>query len=147
MVYEAAYSLHIGGIALWIGSFAAFSWLLRGMAQQEELAETEKRQIRRITKFVNLGVLPAAGIVLFTGVYMILQLNRETLPLYMLVMEQAGALIILVTAVGTGLYSRRLVKRLHGKGARAATASYSVALLLSAGLALAVVVFVGLRIG
>ncbi|WP_444685323.1 hypothetical protein [Alkalicoccus luteus] len=147
MVYEAAYSLHIGGIALWIGSFAAFAWLLRGMAQQGELAEAEKRQICRMTRFVNLGVLPAAGIVLMTGVYMILQLNRETLPLYMLVMEQAGALIILVTAVGTGLYSRRLVKQLDEKGARAAASSYSVALLLSAGLALAVVVFVGLRIG
>ncbi|MFC4736787.1 hypothetical protein ACFO4L_09345 [Bacillus daqingensis] len=147
MVYEAAYSLHIGGIALWIGSFAAFAWLLRGMVQQGELAEAEKRQIRRMTRFVNLGVLPAAGIVLMTGVYMILQLNRETLPLYMLVMEQAGALIILVTAVGTGLYSRRLVKQLDEKGARAAASSYSVALLLSAGLALAVVVFVGLRIG
>jgi putative copper export protein len=145
-MYEFAYVFHITGIAVWIGSFIGFAVLMRSVASKGEIHKTEEGIIRKIVRFVNTGVLPASGIVLVSGVYMILQFNRETLPLYLSLMEQAGSMAVLFTMLGVGLYSRRVTKKLEEGGAAAAAGTYSVLLMLSAGLALIVVIITGLRL-
>jgi putative copper export protein len=145
-MYEFAYVFHITGIAVWIGSFIGFAVLMRSVASKGEIHKTEAGIIRKIVRFVNTGVLPASGIVLVSGVYMILQFNRETLPLYLSLMEQAGSMAVLFTMLGVGLYSRRVTKKLEEDGAAAAAGTYSVLLMLSAGLALIVVIITGLRL-
>lgn len=151
-MYEIYYILHIVGVALWIGSFMAFGFLLRSLVKQGSQIDHFTIVIKRIRLWVNVGVLPSALIVLLTGVGMILQFNRDSLPFYLQFMEQFGSLTILFTIVILTIYGRQLRKKLHGltlkkeKSLAALSQIYSRYLFVSAILAGLVVIVVGLRL-
>src|SRR5690606_20060821 len=97
-MYEWSYILHIVGVVIWIGSFIVLGYLLKGLTKNGSLKDYSF-VIKRIQKSVMVGVLPSLVLVLLSGTYMILQLNRDTMPLYLTIMEQGGTLIILLTII------------------------------------------------
>ncbi|WP_280770428.1 hypothetical protein [Salipaludibacillus daqingensis] len=151
-MYSTYYIFHIVGIALWIGSFAAFGFLLRSLVNQKEPIETYSFVIKRIRLWVNTGVFPSSFIVMITGVLMILQFDRDTLPFYLQFMEQAGSIIILSTIISLAIYSRKISGKLNGKEMKkeksleSLTLMYTNFLFGSAALALIVVIITGMRI-
>ncbi|MHA6250433.1 hypothetical protein [Oceanobacillus sp. CAU 1775] len=151
-MYSLSYILHIVGVALWIGSFFALGYLLRGLVKNVSKLEDFSSVIKRIQKWVMLGVLPSLVVILLSGVYMILQFNRDSLPLYLTLMEQGGSLIILLTIILVSIYSVRLSKKLQGAPSKkerslaALTKVYANFLLISMLLGIGIVVIVGLRL-
>ncbi len=100
----------------------------------------------------NVGVLPSLTLILLSGVYMILQFNRESMPLYLTIMEQGGTMIILLTIIFVSIYSVRLTRKLEGiplkkeKTLVGLTKMYANYLLISTLLGIGIVIIVGLRL-
>ncbi|GGK12806.1 hypothetical protein GCM10010965_02230 [Caldalkalibacillus thermarum] len=65
-------------------------YILRSLKQTEKGEELLHYLLTRLKRWVNTILLPSALIVLISGVAMIVQFNRETLPFYLLFMEQFG---------------------------------------------------------
>lgn len=151
-MYSFNYILHIAGVAIWIGSFAALGYLLKTLVRQENSLVDFSPVIKKIQKWVMMGVIPSLVLILFSGSFMIVQFNRETMPLYLTIMEQGGSLIILLTIIFVSIYSVRLTKKLKGlplkkeKSLAQLTKMYAQFLVISAILGIVIVMIVGLRI-
>lgn len=151
-MYSLSYILHIVGIAIWIGSFSVLGYLLKSLTYQEKAIASFSPIIKKIQRWVMVGVLPSLVLILLSGTYMILQFNRDTMPLYLTVMEQGGTLIILLTIILISIYSVRLTKKLQGiplkknKSIIQLTKIYANFLMVSTLLGIAIIVVVGLRI-
>ncbi|WP_453996262.1 hypothetical protein [Bacillus nitroreducens] len=151
-MYSFNYILHIAGVAIWIGSFAALGYLLKTLVRQENSLVDFSPVIKKIQKWVMMGVIPSLVLILFSGSFMIVQFNRETMPLYLTIMEQGGSLIILLTIIFVSIYSVRLTKKLKGlplkkeKSLAQLAKMYAQFLVISAILGIVIVMIVGLRI-
>lgn len=83
---------------------------------------------------------------------MILQFSRDSMPLYLTIMEQGGTIIILLTIILVSMYSVRLTKKLQGiplkkeKTLVELTNVYSNFLLVSTLLGIGIIIVVGLRL-
>ena len=150
-MYSLSYIVHIVGVALWIGSFAVIGYLLKIMTKNKGLKDFSVI-IKRIQKWVMVGVLPSLVLIFLSGTYMIFQFNRDTMPFYLSIMEQGGTLIILLTIIFVSIYNVKLTKKLKGiqlkkdKSLAQITNMYTNFLLISTLLAIGIIVVVGLRI-
>lgn len=113
-MYELSYIVHIVGVALWLGSFLGFGYLLRGLAKGTVNLDTFAPVVRKIQKWVMFGIIPSLILIMTSGIYMIMQFNRDTMPLYLTLMEQMGSLVILLTIALVSVFSARLTKKLKG---------------------------------
>lgn len=144
--------LHIVGVAIWLGSFLALGFLLKSLVKDEKTLADFAPIIKRIQKWVMMGVFPSLVLILLSGVYMILQFSRDSMPLYLTIMEQGGTLIILLTIIFVSIYSVRLTKKLQGiplkkeKILVELTKIYSNFLLISTLLGIGIIIVVGLRL-
>lgn len=111
-MYELSYIVHIVGVALWLGSFLGFGYLLRGLAKGAVNLDTFAPVVRKIQKWVMFGIIPSLILIMTSGIYMIMQFNRDTMPLYLTLMEQMGSLVILLTIALVSVFSARLTKKL-----------------------------------
>ncbi|GFZ91805.1 hypothetical protein GCM10010978_32750 [Compostibacillus humi] len=151
-MYYLSYMLHIAGIAIWLGSFLALGYLLKSLVKDERKLADFAPVIKRIQKWVMMGVLPSLVLILLSGVYMILQFSRDSMPLYLTIMEQGGTIIILLTIILVSMYSVRLTKKLQGiplkkeKTLVELTNVYSNFLLVSTLLGIGIIIVVGLRL-
>lgn len=151
-MYALSYILHIAGVAIWLGSFFALGYLLKSLAKDQRHLESFAPVVRRIQKWVMVGVIPSLTLILLSGVYMILQYNRDSMPLYLTLMEQGGSLIILLTIILVSIYSVKLTKKLKGlplkkeKSLAELTKLYANFLLISMILGVGIVIIVGLRL-
>lgn len=151
-MYSLSYILHITGVAVWLGSFIALGYLLRGLIKNHRKLEDFTPVVKRIQKWVKIGVVPSLVLVLISGVYMILQFNRDSMPLYLTIMEQGGTLIILFTIILVSVYSVKLTKKLKGiplkkeKSLATIAKMYANFLLISTLLGVGIVIVVGLRL-
>lgn len=151
-MYSLNYILHIVGVVIWIGSFSVLGYLLKTLANQEEALVDFSLVIKKIQKWVIIGVIPSLVLIILSGTYMILQFNRDTMPLYLTIMEQGGTLIILLTIILVSIYSVRLTKKLQGiqlkkdKSLAQLTKIYANFLLISTLLGIGIIIIVGIRI-
>ena len=151
IMYSLSYILHIVGVALWIGSFAVIGYLLKILTKNKGLKDFSVI-IKRMQKWVMVGVLPSLLLIFLSGTYMIFQFNRDTMPFYLSIMEQGGTLIILLTILFVSIYNVKLTKKLKGiqlkkdKSLAQITNMYTNFLLISTLLAIGIIVVVGLRI-
>ena len=139
------------GVALWIGSFAVIGYLLKILTKNKGLKDFSVI-IKRMQKWIMVGVLPSLLLIFLSGTYMIFQFNRDTMPFYLSIMEQGGTLIILLTILFVSIYNVKLTKKLKGiqlkkdKSLAQITNIYTNFLLISTLLAIGIIVVVGLRI-
>lgn len=156
-MYELMYFLHLTGVAIWVGAFIAFGLLLRSLVKSKQV-EAQSSIVNQIRRWVNIGIIPSGLIVLVTGVLMIVQFSRDALPMYMILMEQIGSLVILGSVIAISIYSFKLKKQMQAHSLNDVhpvkkhqslahlTSVYSKLLFSSAGLAIVVIVVVSLRI-
>lgn len=128
-------------------------WIsIKTLANQEKSLNDFSPVIKKIQKWVMIGVIPSLVLILLSGSYMIFQFNRDTMPLYLSLMEQSGTLIILLTIILVSMYSVRLTKKLQGiplkkdKSLAQLTKIYANFLLLSIILGIGIIIIVGLRL-
>ena len=151
-MYELSYILHIAGVAVWLGSFLALGWLLRSLSKERGKLKSFAPVLRRIQSWVMWGVIPALLVIVLSGVYMILQFERDTLPLYLTLMEQGGTMIILLTIILVSIYSVKLSKKLKGSTLKkdrplaGITKIYANYLLISTLAGIGIIIVVGLRL-
>lgn len=150
-MYSLSYILHIVSVALWIGSFAVIGYLLKTLTKDKKLKDFSV-VIKRMQKWVMVGVLPSLLLILLSGTYMMFQFNRDAMPFYLSIMEQGGTLIILLTILFVSIYNVKLTKKLKGiqlkkdRSLAQITNMYTNFLFISALLAIGIIVVVGLRI-
>ncbi|MBC5638682.1 hypothetical protein H8S33_18065 [Ornithinibacillus sp. BX22] len=151
-MYSLSYILHIFGVAIWIGSFFALGYLLKGLAKDERKLVDLAPVVKGIQRWVMVGVLPSLALILLSGVYMVLQFNRSSMPLYITIMEQGGTLIILLTIILVSMYSVKLTRKLEGiplkkeKALAELMKLYANFLLISTILGVGIIIVVGLRL-
>lgn len=151
-MYSLSYILHIASVAIWIGSFFALGYLLKSLVKDERKLADFTYVTKKIQTWVMVGVLPSLVIILVSGIYMILQFNRDTMPLYLTIMEQGGSLIILLTIALVSVYSVRLTKKLKGMPSKKersladVTKVYANFLLISTLLGMGIIIIVVLRL-
>lgn len=151
-MYSLYYILHIVGIAVWIGSFLVLGYLLKTMAKEQRRLIDLSPVIKKIQKWVMVGVVPSLVLILVSGSFMIFEFNRDSMPLYLKLMEQGGTLIILLTIIFVSIYSVKITKKLQGiqlkkdKSLAQLTKIYANYLLISTLLGIGIVIVVGLRL-
>lgn len=151
-MYSFSYIIHIVGVTLWIGSFLGLGYLLKTIVNQDKNIADFTVVIKRIQKWVMLGIMPSLVLVVLSGSFMINKFNRSAMPLYLSIMEQVGSLIILLTIIFISIYSVKLSKKLKGvplkKDQSLAQISkiYANFLYISAVLGIIIIIIVGLRI-
>ncbi|SOC41499.1 hypothetical protein [Ureibacillus acetophenoni] len=151
-MYSLYYILHIVGIAVWIGSFLVLGYLLKTLAKEQRRLIDLSPVIKKIQKWVMVGVVPSLVLILVSGSFMIFEFNRDSMPLYLKLMEQGGTLIILLTIIFVSIYSVKITKKLQGiqlkkdKSLAQLTKIYANYLLISTLFGIGVVIVVGLRL-
>lgn len=109
-MYNLFYFLHIIGIAVWLGSLIALGYVLNKLLHSEAI----KPVLQLVFTWINRVVHLSAFAVLISGVYMIMQFDRGSLPFYLIFMEQLGSLAVLFSVIILTLQSRKIRKKLEG---------------------------------
>ena len=141
-LYNFSYFVHVIGVVLWIGSFVSFWFLLRTVVKQNSYEGIGNA----IRKNVNTLILPASILVVVSGSYMIMTFNRDSMPLYLSLMEMGGTMVILLSIIALSIISRKITKAVDEAKKLALYSYYRMTLLLSSVLGAAVVFIVALRL-
>ncbi len=111
-MFEAMLFLHLIGLLIWVGSLLTMMVVmsyLKNKTISAELGALAKHSIR----ISGLLAHPAAVIVLISGIIMLvtMELGADR-PLWLLIMERGGGMIILAALVLTGIFGRKAKQRL-----------------------------------
>ena len=91
-------------------------------------------------------IIPASVLVVVSGSYMIMQFNRDSMPLYFSLMEMGGTMVILLSIIALSIISKKITKAVDEAKKIALYGYYRTTLLLSSVLGTAVVFIVALRL-
>lgn len=110
-MYEWMFFIHLAGLAVWFG--VTLMGVLMLLSARKSLAETGVSSIAQQTiRNINRLSHPSSFLVLASGLYMILQLDRDGLPFWISFMEQAGGTVILLFIVVMSILGSKLRKKL-----------------------------------
>ncbi|GFR38059.1 hypothetical protein PRECH8_13550 [Insulibacter thermoxylanivorax] len=126
-MYNWMFFIHLASLATWFG--VTLMGMIMLLSVKSKLAENHAslssvtlsvlRNINRITH-------PAAFLVLASGLYMIMQWNRDGMPFWLAFMEQAGGLVIILFMILLSIFGARMKKSLAGSNGAAAAKSISI---------------------
>lgn len=142
--YSLYYFLHIAGLAIWVGALLVLSVLL--LSSKKELHATSI--LIPVTKVVNRFINPSSFIVLVSGIFMLIQFG-DYKPLYIIIMERGGSLIILLSIILLTWQSNKMKKAIaeNDGGKLVQTSSrYATYMFSSALLALVIVFFASVKL-
>ncbi|MGL4820027.1 MAG: hypothetical protein ACRC5C_08610 [Bacilli bacterium] len=137
------YFLHIGSLIAWMGAFIAFGSLLLSPALVVKTSETPL--LLKISNLVLKVFAPLSFVTLVTGILMIVAFpGSGDLPLWLIIKERAGGVILLVTMIWMSRKANVVRKAINNKESEAvltkATVSFARWMLILAVLAVAIVV-------
>lgn len=126
-MYNWMFFIHLASLATWFG--VTLMGMIMLLSVKNKLAENHAslssvalsvlRNINRITH-------PAAFLVLASGLYMIMQWNRDGMPFWLTFMEQAGGLVIILFMILLSIFGARMKKNLAGSDGAAAAKSINI---------------------
>jgi len=121
-MYGLLLFLHLGGLAVWLGSVVASAFML--LAMQKNIQSADVAGIAQKTiKVYNRITHPSAFLVLLSGILMLVDIGmdqHEFFDFWLLFMEQAGSLIILAFIIAMSIIGKKTVKRIASGDADAA---------------------------
>lgn len=130
-MYGWMFFIHLAGLATWFGVTLMGMIMLQSV--KKKLAETSVSSLAESTiRNLNRLTHPSAFLVLASGVYMILQLERDALPFWISFMERAGGMIILLFIIIMSILGGRLRRKLAQSDATAAAKSIGTYVLWTA---------------
>lgn len=105
---------HIVGVAFWLGATVAVFIIQRHA--RAVASDSVNTLLRNTMRTVVHGIInPSSLIVLFSGVFMILQMNLSTKPFWLAFMEMFGGMLVLVSVVLLTWQLRKATKALSEK--------------------------------
>lgn len=110
-MYEWMFFIHLAGLAIWFGVTLMGVLMLLSVRKTlavSGVATVAQQTIRNINRLSH----PSAFLVLASGLYMILQLDRDGLPFWISFMEQAGGMVILLFIIVMSILGSKLRKKL-----------------------------------
>jgi putative copper export protein len=140
-MYGLLLFLHIGSVAIWVGSIIMVVILLSMLKkdlQSPKVAELTGKTI----KVFNRVTHPSSFLVLLTGVFMLMSdtwgmANHDSFPFWITFMEQAGSVVILVFIIAISIIGKKATKRLAAGDHAAALKSINTLVITALVLAIA----------
>lgn len=120
-MYGTMLFVHLIGLIAWLGGWLAIIGMLL-LNRQSSSADTHHLAARAVRIFSWIAY-PSAFLVLISGVYMIVQLGLDDKPIWLIVMERGGGMVILLSLLIPTLMGRKVIRRLSAS--QAAPVRYS----------------------
>lgn len=140
-MYGLMFFLHIAGLCIWFGSMVTVLVLL--MIMRKELAnETIAALTQKTIRISNRITHPSATLVLLSGIFMLLIIgmeNHNSLPFWILFMEQFGGLVILIFLAAVSIAGKKVTRNLAANKLDLADKSLNTYLITMIVLAIAVI--------
>lgn len=119
-MYSWMLFIHLAGLAAWFGVTLLGAIMLssfKGKIAEAGISSVALSTVKNINRVTHLS----AFLVLASGLYMILQWDREGMPFWLAFMERAGGMIVLLFIIILSIFGGRL-KRTLAKGDAAGSA-------------------------
>ena len=121
-MYGLMFFIHLAGLAAWFG--VTLMGVLMLLSIRRKLAESDMASVAQtIIRNMDRVTHPSAFLVLASGVYMIMQFDRNGMPLWLTFMERAGGMVILLFIIILSILGVRLKKKLAQSDGTAAAKS------------------------
>lgn len=136
--------LHLGGLAIWLGSIFTVAMLLISLSKNIQSADVSAIGARTI-KIFNRITHPSSFIVLLSGIIMLMNLgmeNHDNFPFWLKFMEMAGSMVILVFIILLSIMGKKTMKRIQNATAEPAAAQKSIRTFVTTALIFVVLVLV-----
>ncbi|PTX58900.1 hypothetical protein C8P63_11482 [Melghirimyces profundicolus] len=114
MDVKIALFIHILSIASWVGGITVMAVWLRKSTKLHDQGLSMKESLVNVHNLNVRMMVPVAVLTLLTGLYMLVQWGPDK-PLYLLIKERFGSLIVLLYAVGLPIYGGRLLKKVKAE--------------------------------
>ncbi|WP_336776235.1 hypothetical protein [Paenibacillus sp. MMO-58] len=133
-MYEFFLFLHLTAISIWLGSVLTIAIMLLTMRQQIANRDIKSLAQKAIRTF-NRIMYPSSFLVLVSGIVMIVKLGKDSArPFWLEYMQDAGAMTILVSIILSGIWGKKVIKRINqgnDKHAESSISKFSSGLLVS----------------
>lgn len=144
-MYGVAFFLHIGGLILWLGALAIAGIFLLAMRPHYVSAGVKQISVK-ITKHSVIWSYIGAASVLFSGVYMILQLGMDNKPFWLTAMERGGGMLLLLSIIFTAITAGKTIKRIsQPDGQHTSVRGFLIVTIISIVCSLAVLFIVSMK--
>lgn len=103
--------IHLAGLAAWFGVTLMGVLLLlsiRGRLSEASLASVGQTIVKNINRITH----PAAFLVLASGLYMVMQWDRDGMPFWLAFMERVGGMVIILFMIILSILGVKLKKKL-----------------------------------
>ena len=119
-MYSWMFFIHLAGLAAWFG--VTLMGVLMLLSVKGKLAEANLPAVAQtVIRNINRVTHPAAFLVLASGLYMIMQLERDGMPFWLAFMERVGGMTTILFMIILSILGGKLRKKLaQGDGAAAA---------------------------
>lgn len=124
-MYEWMFFVHLAGLAAWFGVTLMGAMMLlsvKGKIADSGATSAAVSTIKNMNRVTHL----AAVLVLVSGLYMILQWNRDSMPFWLRFMEQAGGMTVLLFIIVLAIMGSKLKKNLSQGDATSAAKRINV---------------------
>lgn len=127
-MYGWMFFIHLAGLAAWFG--VTLMGVLMLLSVKGKLAEANLTSVAQtIVRNINRVTHPAAFLVLASGLYMILQWDRDGMPFWLAFMERVGGMVIILFMIILSIFGAKLRKKLaqsDGAGAAKSISTYAM---------------------
>jgi uncharacterized membrane protein len=112
-LYTISLFVHVVSIATLFGGISLMAMVLRDATRSNDV-ETMSKAMEKVQRWNLTMFIPTAVLVLITGVYMLMQYSNK--PLWLLVKERFGSLVIILFIVLVAWYGKKLLQRVKASG-------------------------------
>ncbi|SMO88733.1 hypothetical protein [Melghirimyces algeriensis] len=114
MDVKIALFIHVLSIASWVGGLTVMATWLRKSTKLHEQGISMTESLVNVHNLNVRMMVPVAILTLASGLYLLIQWGPDK-PMYLLIKERFGSLIVLLYAVGLPVYGGRLLKRVKSE--------------------------------
>ncbi|GGA48622.1 hypothetical protein GCM10007416_22210 [Kroppenstedtia guangzhouensis] len=114
MGYKIALFVHVLSIASWFGGLAVMAVWLRKSTKLHDAGISMDQSLKNVHNLNVRMMVPVAILSFIAGLYMLIQFG-DSKPLYLVIKERFGSLIVLAYVIGFPIYGGRLFKKLQGE--------------------------------
>jgi len=110
MDIKIALFIHVLSIASWVGGLTVMAVWLRKSTKLHDQGLSMTESFQNVHNLNVRMMVPVAVLTLLTGLYMLVQWGPDK-PLYLLIKERFGSLVVLLYVIGLPIYGGRLLKK------------------------------------
>jgi protoporphyrinogen IX oxidase len=113
-LYTISLFVHVVSIATLFGGISLMAMVLRDATRSNE-AETMSKAMEKVQRWNLTMFVPTSVLILLTGIYMLMKFDANK-PLWLLVKERFGSLVIVLFIVFVVWYGKKLLQGVKASG-------------------------------